>query len=188
MFSCRSEYHQKVEKALASGNRNDSLFLEIKFGMTRNEFYDHCWELNKECLVSHGPGNATVYYPLTELKHQASMNFYPHFYQEKIYQMPVIFNYDAWAPWNTELGSDSLRWDVLELMEKWYGDDFFKVEDPDGGFAHVKIDGNRRIMITKAGDRTVEVLYTDLFLDREIKNQSPQGGIASEPEENGGQQ
>jgi len=59
--ACQShEYYDKLEAELASGHRYDSLFLDISFGMTQKEFYAHCWELNKQGLISHGEKN-TIY-------------------------------------------------------------------------------------------------------------------------------
>merc|ERR1711916_69005 len=108
----------------------DSLFLDISFGMTKKEFYSHCWEMNKKRLVTWGNNNTSVLYRLeNELKSPASMNFYPEFYEGKISKMPVIYTYNGWSPWNEQLNADSLLIDVLELYKKWYGDDFMTISN-----------------------------------------------------------
>jgi hypothetical protein len=169
LSSCTSDYHKVVERELASGERYDSLFLGLKFGMTSKEFYAHCWELNRQKLVVQGSANATVKYDLDGLKQPANMDFYPDFYEDKIFQMPVTIAYKAWAPWNKELSSDSLQLDVLELFKEWYGDGFLKVVSSERGVAFVKVDGNRRITIYKPDELDIHVLFTDLLVENKLK-------------------
>src|SRR5689334_20706560 len=103
-----SHYETLMKNELASGKRTDSLFFGIYFSMTSKQFFAHCWELNKQGIFTDGANNMYVLYRLknNELKHAASMNFYPDFYQNKIYKMRVNFQYDAWAPWNKKLFAD----------------------------------------------------------------------------------
>lgn len=166
----KSDYHEMVDKELAKGIREDSLFLGIQLGMTQKEFFSHCWELNQQKLIHESSGNFTVEYKMEELNHPARMNFYPAFHDDKIYQMPVTISYDAWAPWNKHLFGDSLQLDVLKFFEKKYGEGFIKIEHPEKGAAYVKVDGNRRISIFKENDMSVKVLYTDLLVEKEIKD------------------
>jgi hypothetical protein len=174
ILGCRREheYTKRVREGLASGTRHDSLFMGIYLGMVQRDFYAQCWELNKEGLVRQGTGNTTVLYKTKELKEPADMNFYPSFYQQKIWQMPVKFNYESWAPWNKRLMADSLQIDVLRLFKKWYGDDFIEVRHPDGNIAYVKVDGNRRITIYKQDDQFVIANFTDLLVENELKKEA----------------
>lgn len=164
-FGCQSEYHRRVESELASGVRKDSLFLGISFGMSSKEFYAHCWELNKEGVIQQGSQNTTVLYEGEELPYLAEMNFYPNFYQDKIYEMPVTYNYKAWAPWNRHLFADSLQRHILNLYQQRYGEDFLTIEHPERGVAYVRVDGNRRINIYRESDSEVKVLFTDLEVE-----------------------
>ncbi|MCB0840801.1 MAG: hypothetical protein KDD99_29235 [Bacteroidetes bacterium] len=167
----QSEYTRLVTRELASGVRNDSLFLGIHFGMTSKEFYLHCWDLNEKQLVRQGNRNMTVEYQVEDLEYPASMNFYPDFHEDKIYEMPVSFMYLAWAPWNQEMSSDSLQEDVMALLMDWYGGNpFIKVEHPQKGAVHVKVDGNRRILIQKE-EVEVEVRFTDMLVERAMKEE-----------------
>ena len=175
--ACHSEYHQRVEEELAKGIRQDSLFLGITFGMSPKEFYAHCWDLNKQGLIHEGTQNMTVMYEVKDLKEPATMNFYPDFYENKIYEMPVTYAYKAWAPWNKELFADSLQQDVLKLYQKQYGNDFIAVEHPEKGVAYVRVDGNRRISIFKENDTQVKVLFTDLLAERKKKEQPNQANL-----------
>ncbi len=158
-----SEYHRLVERELSSGMRYDSLFFDLHFGTSRKDFFATCWELNKKGLMRQGNQNHTVMVELkNDLKMPADMNFYPDFYEDKIYEMPVYFAYQAFAPWNKATLSDSLQLDVLKLMEKWYGEGFISIEHETHGKAFVQVKGNRRVSVFREGDRLVKVLITDL--------------------------
>jgi hypothetical protein len=163
MPACKSEYQQMVDEGLASGERHDSLFLGIHFGMSSKDFFAHCWELNKQQLIKQGNSNTSVEYEMREFPQTVIMNFYPTFHQDSIHEMPAIFHYRAWAPWNKELWSDQLIEELRKLMEQWYGTGFVKLEHPEKGFRYVKVDGNRRIILWKEDDQHVKVLYTDLL-------------------------
>ena len=171
-FGCthKSEYRKIVDRELAKDIRVDSLFMGLEFGMTRKEFFAHCWELNKQGLFRDGPGNATVEYEINDLKYPAYVHFYPDFYEGKISEIPVKFKYKAWAPWNKHLFADSLLMDVLELYKQRYGDGFIKVTHPERGTLFVKVDGNRRIIIAKTDDISVTVLYSDLSVEEDRNN------------------
>jgi len=175
LSSCtkKAEYEQWVEQELASGERQDSLFLGIKMGMTSKDFYAHCWELNKQGVIRQGSENMSVEYQLDDkLKHSATMNFYPNFHNNAIYEMPVTFKYTAWAPWNKELQADSLQAEVLQLMQGWYGEKFMNVTHPQHGTAYVRVDGNRRISIFKKDDSRVVAMFTDLTVEDNQENTS----------------
>ena len=170
--SKKQQYKRLVERELASGVRHDTLFLNLKLGMTSEDFYKTCWDLNKQGLIRQGSGNTTVAYEMKEeLNFVTNVNFYPSFYEDKIYEMPVQFKYKAWAPWNKQMQSDSLQLDLLTLFEDWYGKGFFEVSPNDSKRAFVKVDGNRRISIYKdhVEEGTVWALYTDLSKEEEVK-------------------
>jgi hypothetical protein len=167
------ETYKKLEaKELASGKRNDSLFMGIYLGMTSKDFYMHCWQLNKAGLFTDGDNNTAVLYHFKngELKYNASMNFYPGFHDDKIYKMQATFNYDAWAPWNKGMMSDSLQQHLLQLLRTWYpkGNNFLAIEDKERGTIYVKADGNRRITVGKYDDMRVKVDYTDMLVEKAL--------------------
>jgi hypothetical protein len=169
-----TQYNRLVESELASGKRTDSVFFGIYFGMTGKEFFVHCWNLNKKGLFTDGNSNTAVLYKLknNELKFPASMNFYPEFNAGKINRMLATFAYDSWAPWNKETFSDKLLPDVLNLYKKWYphGNPFIEMEDKEKmRKIYIKVDGNRRIIIGRFDDRVVRANYTDLLVERQLK-------------------
>lgn len=172
-YTCNrpSEYHQMVIREQAKGVRHDTLFFDISLGMTSEDFYAHCWNLNKQGLIRQGASNTTVYYQVKDFKYPTGMDFYPAFYKDKIYEMPVVFSYDGWVPWNKSQHADSLKIEVLELMEEWFGTGFIEIENPNlnGGNAFVKVDGNRRISIYNVDETKVYVDFVDLPVLKEVE-------------------
>lgn len=168
LSACKSDYDRMIEEGLASGERHDSLFLGLRLDMSKKDFFTHCWELNSQHLIKQGSGNTSVQYDLEELKASAQMNFYPFFFEDKIHEMPVVFSYKAWAPWNREYWSDSLLVDVKNLMERWYGPGFVPIKLPKKGNCYVKVDGNRRIILWTEDEQFVKALYTDLIKEKEL--------------------
>jgi len=157
-------YERRLKKELASGIRYDSLFMGLSFGMTQKEFYEHCWDMNKDSVIKQGSANMSVQYDLNEeLEHPATMNFYPKFDSGKIVEMPVRFIYNGWAPWTKELSASNLAIDVKTWYEDIYGKGFISVTHPMNGTAYTKIDGNRRITIYVENDLYVWAIFTDLL-------------------------
>tara|TARA_R110002167_G_scaffold24608_3_gene86268 strand:- start:6509 stop:6997 length:489 start_codon:yes stop_codon:yes gene_type:complete len=156
---------------MASGVIHDSLIFGMKFGQTRQQFYDSCWKLNNEERVTHGPNNKFVAYKLpqkdtTDLKNAITMFFYGVFNEENIMTgMDFQFSHDAWSLWNKNMQSDRLVLSVKDSLKKWYpGNDFITVHLPkDTTDIFVKIDGNRRITIKPLDDsRIVKTRIDDL--------------------------
>ena len=157
-------YERRLKRELASGIRYDSLFMGLSFGMTQKEFYEHCWDMNKDSIIKQGSANMSVQYDLNEeLEHPATMNFYPKFDSGKIVEMPVRFIYNGWAPWTKELSASNLALDVKNWYEDIYGKGFITVTHPMNGDAYTKIDGNRRITIYVENDLYVWALFTDML-------------------------
>ena len=168
--SPKAKYNRRLKHEMASGVRNDSIFMGIYLGMSDKDFYTHCWELNRQGLIKQGPNNTTVEYIMrNELKYPATMNFYPTFVDREIYEMPVKFIYNGWAPWNKKLSADSLQADVLNWYQKVYGKGFIGVKHPDRGMAYVLLNGNRRITIFKENDLYVWAVFTDMFVDKDLE-------------------
>lgn len=159
----------------ASKKKNyDSLFLGIYLGMEKKDFYDHCWELNRQKVFTHGPTNENVEFKLTnELEQSINMRFFPSFYKDKIIEMPVTFSYEAWAPWNKQYSSDTLFANMLPVFKKWYGEDFKVIQHPRMGTIYFKIDGKRRINLFIRDDQFVQAVFTDMELatDKKAENE-----------------
>jgi len=168
--SCKmkSEYQKRVETELAKGERHDTLFLGMYFGMARDSFFKHCMFLNHQELVKQGITGISVSYTLRgadTLRFPTYMDFYPNFDRDKnkISEMDMNFSYLSWAPWIPATSSDSLALDVVKLFERWYGPGFVKEKSPQKGLSYyVKIDGNRQILVSRADDIKVTAIITDL--------------------------
>ena len=172
MCSKKARYEALVEEGLSSGVRHDTLFLGLTLGMTSKDFYSQCWELNKQGVIRQGSGNTSVLYTMEdEFKSTINANFYPTFHKDKIYEMPVRFQYESWAPWNSQYSTDTLKVELVDLFEEWYGKGFIQVENETRGDAFVKVDGNRRISIYSDPNQqgVVWALYTDMSVDEEVK-------------------
>ena len=151
-------------------NRYDSLFLGISFGMEKKAFFDHCWEYNRKKIFTHGPTNQNIEYRLLgETKSSVMMRFYPSFEEEKIYEMPVTFTYEAWAPWNKQFTADSLLVDLIPVFEKWYGGELQVLDHPKMGKVYYRRDGKRRINLFVKDDQFVQAVFTDLSVEKKLK-------------------
>jgi len=147
----------------------DSLFLGISLGMTSKQFYDHCWEYNRKKIFIHGPTNQTVEYRISEnVNSPVIMRFYPSFYEDKIFEMPVTFTYESWAPWNRQYHSDSLMNTMLHVFKKWYGEDFKPTKHELAGTVYYKLDGKRRINLYIKDDQSVRAIFTDMKMEKQI--------------------
>ncbi len=164
-----SAYEKMENRELAKGIRRDSLFLNFYLGMPYKTFFDSCWSYNKQRLIKEGPGNASALMELDTplMKYRTLMDFYPKFYQDKIYFMPVRFQYKSWNPVSPEFQIDKLQLDVLQLMEHWYGKGFIKIQDPIKGRVFVKVEGNRRISIRQDLEKDVVVKIVDLSVPQQ---------------------
>ncbi len=181
--SQKARYERMVIEGIESGERHDTLFLGLSLGMRSKDFYAKCWEMNKQGLIRQGTANRTVYYEMKdELKAPVDVNFYPNFYNDSIFEMPVTFKYQAWAPWNKQYSGDTLQIELVELFENWYGGGFMKIHHETKGDAYVKIDGNRRISIflDPKLDGTVWAVYTDMLTERKVKKTEKKEGSKKE--------
>jgi hypothetical protein len=155
------------QQELAKGIRNDSLFLGLYFGMSKEDFLEYCWKLNKQGLITDGNG-MTVEHQLgiRDFQYPLKMNFYPQFKNDKIRELPICFSYKTYEFFNQKMTTETILNDVKKLMEQWYGEDFFVTTLPQPmpnnikGYAQVK--GNRRVLIFVEKDVEVMVLITDL--------------------------
>ena len=63
--SCKkSEYAALVSRELDKNIVNDSLLFGLKLGDTKQQFFDICWQLNKDKVIRQGPKNDFVMYKL----------------------------------------------------------------------------------------------------------------------------
>ena len=173
ILSCQTNPYLELERnELASGERYDSLFLGVKFGMNSKDFYAHCWDLNKRQLITQGPSNNSVryYLPTESIGQKIEMLFYPVFDNDIVYEVNSTFSYTGWAPWNKETDSDYLIEEIRDILSGWYSTEFIKIKNPkNNSVLYATVNGNRRIAITKVSEREVRARYTDLTVEKKNK-------------------
>ncbi len=166
----QSKYDQLVKAEMAKGIVNDSLMLGMKLGQTQKEFFDKCWKLNRDKIVTNGADGFVAYeLPAKNgevMGNDVTMLFYGIFNEEKVMTgMNFQFYYGAWSLWNKSLQSDQLINVVKERFMEWYpGNDFISVSLKNKeGELFVKVDGIRRITIKPLDDnRLVKAQIDDL--------------------------
>lgn len=92
------------------------------------------------------------------------MLFFPTFDdQKKIAEMKIQNSYLAWAPWNAEYQSDKLLEKMKEMFEKQYKGNKFIVMKTDEGNIYVKLDGNRRIIMSTKDAEKIDIRIQDIL-------------------------
>jgi len=175
MSACKSDYTKYVHRELATGIANDSLIFDMYMGQTRKQFYDRCWDLNKQKVVHQGSGaNVKLTLPPDE-KHPERggllVYFYGAFDEEKIMRgMNFTYSYRGWSPWNENLGSDSLLVALKDILLRQYGGNPWLDVDLENitNKTSVKIDGNRQFLMYTMDERQVKVKISDL--NHKLKN------------------
>jgi len=168
-MSCDSK---KFKFGVSAKENYDSLFLGLYLGMDQKAFFDRCFELNSQKIATNGRSVQSVLYVMEdELDHRVNMQFYPVFYKDKIIEMPVVFTFEGWAPWNKEFSSDSLLAQLLPVFEKWYGEGFKELDHEVMKKVYVKMDGKRRINLFIRDDQYVQAVFSDMELLRERKKE-----------------
>lgn len=164
-FGCSPEkkLDRVIERELESGIRNDSLFLGLEFGITMQEFFDQCKELNKQGIVKEGSKNMSVEYIFKDsLDRPIAFNFYADRQANgPIYRYYTSFNYYAFAL-NRHLYADRLIEMLPSILMAWYGGNEPFTVTRDGNKFLYKIDGNRMIELVVYDLSTVVATYYDL--------------------------
>jgi len=170
IISCKSEYDQYVKRELKKGIENKELIFDLELGITRKQFYDICWQLNKDKIVSQGPKNQFVKYiieegSITGETDKIEMLFYGIFDEELIMRgLDFQFSYPKWAVWNENYHSTVLIKSVQQyFLDTFPGNEFIKISlGKEDLFSYVKIDGNRQILIYPKDTKDVVVKVEDL--------------------------
>jgi len=164
------DYQLLVKRELSKNIRVDELLYGLRFGMTKEEFYDHCRRMNKNGLFFNSAGNTAVVCRIKdELKSPVKVSFFPEFVDNKIYKLPAIINYEAFAPWNKTLFADSLILNVLQFFNEKFGNaQVIQLTDGHQRLVFVRVDANRRLTITKKDEREIKIEFTDLLIEKKI--------------------
>ena len=162
-----SEYDRMLEQELAKGIRKDSLLLGITFGMSSEALFKYCAQLEQEGIVKLGTARSNIYYEVPESQPVIEANFLPVFFNDRLYQIPIQFNYRDWSPWNKQLIIDSLSAQLLRRFQVNFGSPFILIDNHPGP-TYARLEGNRQIVLTVKDDLMVEVVFTDLLAKQQI--------------------
>lgn len=173
--TCKSEYTQLVESELAKDIRHTELPLGLQVGVSRKKYFADCWKMNKDEIISAGPGNEYAKFELipsgtTDTFKHIKMLFYGIFDKQDIMRgLDMIMEFHTWSPWNTEYQSPVLM-QTLEThyMNTYQGNSFISINVSDRIEARVKIDGNRRITMYPLSNQKVSVKIIDLLHEKDI--------------------
>lgn len=170
IISCQSEYDKLVKSELATGERHEELLFDFVFDQTRQKFYDQCWEMNRDTIISQGPKNLYAMHMIEPGTYEnqddeIQMLFYGIFDHDKImHGMDIRYSYPKWSLWNEDYNSDKLIPIIKKyFLKKFPGNDFItiplkKVDKT----TYVKVDRNRQITIYPLDTKELVVKIEDL--------------------------
>jgi len=127
----------------------DELVMGLYFGMDRQVFFDHCWDLNQKGKTQHGTiDNNVMYMDSVNFEPKVVVNFYPDFIDDKISKLPMTFYFHGWAPWNkNKLSQVELSKQVIKWFENRYTGKFEKQKAPNGRSFNVLFSGPLMIRV-----------------------------------------
>ncbi|MFT6993536.1 MAG: hypothetical protein ACI9AV_000974 [Sediminicola sp.] len=165
--SNEAKYKRYEKNELAKGIRQDSLFMGLYLKMPLKEFRTYSFDMNIKGKFKQGGQKSPnwVQTELQEMSYPATLTFYPQFKQDSIHEMNAAIYYENAIYKDGIFESDSLMLDVLNLLDKWYGGQTFKIKSPIfyKEDVYVKVNGNRRITVyPDASGQIINLWYVDL--------------------------
>lgn len=177
LTGCKSEYDKLVAHELSLQGDNKEVFLGLENGITKKAYYQRCWELNKNQVISQGPGNQYAQYFLKPQRPADSLKtvkvlFYGIFdAQDTMRGMDMKLEFVNWAPWNKTLTSTHLAsYMEQHFLDEFAGNPFIDLQVDDKVSAKVKVDKNRRIVLYPISASQVAVKFHDLRFLLNSKN------------------
>ncbi|MAR43837.1 MAG: hypothetical protein CMC48_07150 [Flavobacteriaceae bacterium] len=165
----QSEYTKVLTRELEKKNEFNDLIFDMKIGQSRQDYFDICYQLNKQKKIISGERSLN---PELILKSKNSsvkgsnikMSFNGIFNEKKIMRgFEMRFYFTGWSNWNKDLSSENLLDQLKDSLNGWFpGNNFFKVNFENNLSAEVKIDGNRRILAYKVNSKDVAVRIEDM--------------------------
>tara|TARA_Y100001978_G_C23588253_1_gene382494 strand:- start:215 stop:808 length:594 start_codon:yes stop_codon:yes gene_type:complete len=165
----KSEYSTILTRELEKKNEFNDLIFDMKIGQSRQDYFDICYQLNKQKKIISGERSLN---PELILKSKngltkgsnIKMSFNGIFNEKKTMRgFEMRFYFTGWSNWNKDLSSENLLAQLKDTLKRWFpGNDFFKVNFENNLSAEVKIDGNRRILAYKVNSKDVAVRIEDM--------------------------
>lgn len=168
-------YREFEREQAFSGQRSDSLFAGLYFGMSHDSFRTFSLEQHQAGrFAAGGLGSSSwVSYRVDSLLSKpVEFNFYPTFEAGRIVALDADLYYVATTSRDASFSQDVLLQEVLELMDNWYGEGYFQVPAPRARMPdlYVKVNHNRRLVIQKHRDGyMIQLRYTDLSTEQSTR-------------------
>lgn len=157
------ELLNKINSESKKNRRYDDFLLGLKLGQTQKEFYEICWQLNKDQRITNGSKNTSVKYVVSDkMGNKIEINFFPAIQKGRIYKFDVVLSYVAWAPWNKKLWAEYLLEQLPAILDQWYGKGDYIREQKLGKSLIYRVDGNRLNTLSIADERYVSLIVRDL--------------------------
>lgn len=164
----QKQIDETIEKELATGIRNDTIFLGLEFGMSKNKVNNEMNKLIKEGKIYLDNDNNYRYkfdFGDNTLPHHAIAGFSTFYHKNKLYKFIVVIN-------ETEPESmlEVCKLTLFMTYLNKYKNCFRQKSILDDSHILVCINGNRKIKIL-SGLTDVRIIYTDLIAEKEIDTQ-----------------
>ena len=161
-----TRYEAEMANALTTSQVTTDIFLGLQLGMTDQQFYDRCTELNKQRLITMGSGGNRVNYEMKDaLSRPAILSFYPTFSDTRpriVDAMDVEVKFVDWSPWNKDAHAPNLMTDMLAWCRRKFGEDVYVIPHPKVKKMIVQVKDNRRVMFWIKDSEVVRGRITDL--------------------------
>lgn len=165
--SNEAKYKLFEKKELAKEIREDSLFKGLYLKMPFKDFRNYSFDMNVQGHFKQGGQKSPIWVQceLDEMTYPATLTFYPQFKNDSINEMNAAIYYENAKFKDGIFEKDSLLLDVLNLMDKWYGGEIFKIKSPIfyKEDVYAKVTGNRRITVyPDASGQIINLWFVDL--------------------------
>lgn len=168
-ISCnkKQSYKDIVAFEMDRGVKYDSLFNGLYFGMPMDDFYQHSFVMNQKGIFFQNNFNVEViiYYD-DVFSSPVDFVFFPEGSNHTIQKIKGTYVFRKWSPFTKQYNSGTLLEEVKEKLQEFYGGrEFIKIKHPQKHwpYAYAKIDGNRKIILSRTfDDQKVEVYFENL--------------------------
>ena len=154
----------RIEKELARGERNDTIFLGLRFGMTENEILRHFKKLTRENKLSLNESNTYEYefdFGENSMPSKGKATFSTDYFNNKLFKLSISVKSEDLVS-NAQL----IQLSLVKIYASKYGYSYLERKSLSGNTSYyIWIDGNRMIEIV-AGINDARIFYTDLIVEQ----------------------
>lgn len=170
LISCRQEVtlEDMQSKELARGVRYDSLIYGVHFGMSMEDFANHCAQMNrKKLFMPNTQGNAVRIRFTEGYQEPVQFEFFPDQNPTRtLVRLTGALRYESFSYYDKKYAIKNLLKEAIGFFEDGYGgNEFIALPHENVLLEHkfVKIDGNRKIILSPTFDgQVLEVVFEDI--------------------------